>query len=74
MEEYIKVTFPTRRQVWVDGNPAGFTNKIFQVETGSHSFDLGPKQNYKPGQQQRMVNGTLPEEPLIIAFKLVGDP
>ena len=73
MDEYVKLSFPTRRQVWVDGQPAGFTNKIFQVETGSHSFDLGPKKDYKPEQQRRTVKGTLPEEPMIVAFERVGD-
>jgi len=74
MDEYVKVTFPTRRQVRVDGKPAGFTNKIFQVETGTHVFDLGPKQNYKPEQQERTVQGTLPEEPMIIPFQRVDGP
>ena len=71
MDEYVKVTFPTRRRVWVDGQQAGFTNKTFQVETGSHRFDLGPTANYKPAQQQRNVEGTLAEEPMIVAFKRV---
>lgn len=74
MDEYVKVTFPTQRRVWVDGQPAGTTNKIFQVQTGSHTFHLGPKKNYKPERRQRMVKGTLPEEPMIIAFERVGDP
>jgi len=73
MDEYVKVTFPTRRQVWVDGKPAGFTNKIFQVETGNHVFDLGPKKNYKPERQERAVQGTMPEEPMIVAFERVDD-
>ena len=73
MDEYVKVIFPTRRQVRVDGEAGGYTNKIFQVETGSHAFDLGPKMNYKPRQQTRMVKGTLPEEPMIIVFKRLDD-
>ena len=73
MDEYVKVSFPTRRQVRVDGKPGGFTNKIFQVETGNHVFDLGSKMNYRPEQVECMIKGTLPEEPMIIAFERVGD-
>jgi hypothetical protein len=57
----------------VDGKPGGFTNKIFQVETGNHVFDLGPTKNYKPEQLECMVKGTLPEEQMIIAFERVDD-
>jgi hypothetical protein len=41
MDEFVKVTFPRRRQVYVDGKPSGFTNDIIQVQTGTHTFDLG---------------------------------
>ena len=68
MDEFVKVIFPTRRKVRVDGTPAGFTNKIFQVETGHHSFDLGAKQTYSPEQQDVNVIGTTPLEPMIITF------
>ncbi len=68
MDEYVKVIFTTRRKVWVDGNPAGFTNKVFQVETGQHKFDLGPEKNYTPGEQIIDVVGTTPVDPMIINF------
>ncbi len=68
MDEYVKVTFPTRRKVRVDGQAAGFTNKVFQVETGSHTFDLGSKQNYSPEEQTKNVVGTAASEPMIIEF------
>jgi len=73
MDQYVRVTFPTRRQVRVDGKASGFTNKTFQVETGNHVFDLGPKMNYKPEQQELLVEGTLAEDPMIIAFERVDD-
>ena len=69
MAEYVRVTFATSRQVWVDGQSAGITNKVFQVETGDHTFDLGPKQNYKPPSQECMVTGTLPQQPMVIPFE-----
>ena len=73
MDEYVKVTFPTRRQVRVDGDFGGYTNKVFQVQTGHHTFDLGPKLNYTPESQERLVQGTLPEQPMIIEFERTGD-
>ena len=68
MDEYVKVTFPTRRKVRVDGRSAGFTNKVFQVETGQHTFDLGPKKNYSPKKREVNVIGTIPTEPMVIKF------
>jgi len=69
VDQYIKVIFPTRRKVWVDGNEAGLTNKVFQVETGHHTITLGQsKKNYTPEQQDVNVTGTIPPEPLIIIF------
>ncbi|MGD2118664.1 MAG: hypothetical protein PVG66_09905 [Chromatiales bacterium] len=73
MDEYVKVIFPNRRVVRVDGQSAGLTNKTFQVETGQHTFDLGPKQNYKPKQRTVNVVGTMPDAPKIITFELVED-
>lgn len=68
MDEYVKVIFPTRRIVRVDGEGAGYTNRPFQVETGHHTFDLGPKKNYSPDSLTVNVIGTMPDEPMIIIF------
>ena len=68
MDEYIKVVFPTRRKVRVDGQAAGFTNKVFQVENGHHTIDLGQKQNYSPKKRDVNVIGTIADEPMIITF------
>lgn len=69
MDEYIKVLFPVRRKVWVDGNPAGFTNKVFQVETGNHTISLGSSiKDYSPEQHAVCVTGTIPTEPLVVLF------
>ena len=73
MDEYVKVTFSTRRKVRVDGEPAGFTNKVFQVETGNHTFDLGLKQNYSPVERDVNVIGTIPTEPMVISFTRTDD-
>ena len=67
-EEYVKVSFPIRRGVRVDGQPAGFTNKTFQVEAGEHIFDLGDPKDYAPERLVLAVNGTMPDAPQLIAF------
>ena len=71
MPEYVRITFPTVRQVWVDGQPSGFTNKEFQVEAGEHRFDLGDPRNYTPDRHVETVSNTLPGNPMTIAFKLI---
>ncbi len=71
MDEYVKIKFPTKRKVYVDGSPAGLTNRIFQVETGHHTFKLGPKKNYRPEKRERKVKDTLPTKPMIISFERI---
>jgi hypothetical protein len=73
MDEYVKVTYPTRRTVRVDAQESGFTNKVFQVQTGGHSFDLGPYHNYKPEQRIVDVRGTTPAHPMVIKFSPTAD-
>ncbi|MDQ3562580.1 MAG: PEGA domain-containing protein [Pseudomonadota bacterium] len=72
MDEFVTVTFPGRRQVYVDGNPCGFTNDVIQVQTGTHTFDLGVLRNYQPSSQTVRVTGTLAPLPMIIAFQPRG--
>jgi len=69
MDQYIKVLFPTRRKVWVDGNPAGFTNKVFQIDAGHHTITLwSSKKNFSPDAHEVNVIGTIPTKPLIVEF------
>ncbi len=71
MDEFVKVIFPGERQVYVDGNPCGFTNEPFQVQTGTHTFHLGAPWNYQPSSQTVRVTGTLAPLPMIIVFQLI---
>ncbi len=71
MDEFVKVTFPSQRQVYVNGKPCGFTNDVIQVQTGTHTFDLGTARNYQPPSQTVRVTGTLPTQPKIIAFQSI---
>lgn len=65
----MKVVFPTRRHVWIDGRPAAWTNRIFQVEAGHHRVSLNPgRANFQPDHHEVNVKGTLPTEPLVVEF------
>lgn len=66
--EYVKVTFPTDRIVYVDGEKNGSTNEVLRVEAGTHVFELGTLANYRPASRTVTVQDTTVLEPLEIAF------
>jgi hypothetical protein len=66
--EYVIVTFPTERQVFIDGEQDGYTNEVLRVDAGSHLFELGHLENYRPGSRKVLVQDTTPSQPLEIAF------
>ena len=75
MDQYLKVVFPTRRQVWIDGVASAWTNKVFQLETGHHTITLGSsKKNYAPDRHDLLVTGTLPSAPMVIEFTRTDTP
>lgn len=66
--EYVKVTFPTNRLVYIDGEQNGSTNDVLRVDAGTHIFELGNLDNYRPGSRKVLVQDTTVLEPLEIAF------
>ena len=66
--EYVKVTFPTRRLVYIDGEESGNTNEVLRVEAGTHVFELGNIANYRPASRTVTVQDTTVLEPREIAF------
>jgi len=68
--EYVKVTFPTDRKVYIDDEDNGNTNEVLRVDAGTHVFDLGPLANYKPASRKVTLadDTTTVLEPLVIAF------
>ena len=66
--EYVKVTFPTDRLVYIDGEENGSTNEVLRVEAGTHVFELGALANYRPASRKVLVQDTTVLEPLEIAF------
>lgn len=66
--EFVKVTFPTDRFVYIDDEQNGKTNDVLRVDTGTHIFDLGNLKNYRPAQRKVTVQDTTVLEPMVIAF------
>ncbi len=66
--EYVKVTFPTNRLVYIDGEENGNTNEVLRVAAGTHVFELGNLQNFRPASRKVTVQDTTVLEPLEIAF------
>ena len=66
--EFVKVTYPTDRFVYIDDEQGGRTNDVLRVDAGTHVFDLGTLANYKPASRQMEVKDTTVLQPLVIAF------
>ena len=66
--EYVKVTFPSDRLVYIDGEENGSTNEVLRIEAGTHVFELGALANYRPASRKVTVQDTSELEPLEIAF------
>jgi len=68
MVEFVRVTFPVRRQVFMDGQPMGNTGDPLTVQPGFHDFDLGSPPDYVPPTQTVDVINTTPPLPLLVDF------
>ena len=66
--EYVKVTFPTRRLVYIDEEENGYTNEVLRLEPGTHVFALGNLDNFRPGSRKVTVRDTSVLEPLEVPF------
>jgi hypothetical protein len=66
--EHVIVTYPTGRLVYIDGEESGSTNEVLKVDAGTHVFELGHLQNYRPASRKVTVQDTTVLEPLEIPF------
>jgi hypothetical protein len=66
--EYVRVTYPTDRLVYINGEKGGFTNDVLRVAAGTHEFTLGNLRNYEPESQEIEVDKTTVLKPLEIVF------
>jgi len=70
--EFVTVSFPTSRFVYIDGEQGGRTNEVLRIEAGTHQFDLGPLANYAPASLELAVEGTTVLAPLVVVFARKG--
>lgn len=56
--EYVVVSYPTVRDVRLDGQIIGKTNVTLRVERGNHTFDLGDPLDYQPAYIEKSVRNT----------------
>ncbi|MFI5399047.1 MAG: hypothetical protein ACHQ9S_26245 [Candidatus Binatia bacterium] len=66
MEQWVKVTYPEAREVFIDNQSAGFTNTKLIVGEGHHVFRLGGPANYRPPSVEKNVVDTAEEFPMEI--------
>ncbi len=66
--EYVIVTFPTKRLVYIDDEENGHTNEVLRVDEGTHVFALGNRHNFRPASRTVMVRNTSVLEPLEVPF------
>ncbi len=69
--EYVRVTFPSARDVFIDGasEPGGRTNATLTVNRGMHRFDLGEPADYTPSFRRPYVKDTTPICPMEVCFE-----
>jgi len=66
--ENVIVSFPTSRDVYVDGERNGRTGDSIRVDAGTHRFDLGSPQDYEPEYREVAVSDTTVLDPMEIVF------
>jgi hypothetical protein len=66
MEQWVKVTYPETREVFIDNQSAGFTDTKLIVGEGHHIFRLGGPVDYHPPSVEKNVVGTTEEFPMVI--------
>ena len=68
MVDFVKVMFPVKRGVLIDGASNGTTNKTLQINGGHHRFALSGMADYTPPFVDRAVTGTTQFFPMIVQF------
>ena len=66
--EYVIVTYPTDRLVYIDEEQCGRTNELQRIDAGTHLFALGNLDNFQPASQTLLVQGTTRQQPMQVAF------
>jgi hypothetical protein len=68
MPEYVLVSYPRVRDVFVDGRRSGQTNELLTVAEGEQEFSLGDPVDYQPRRRVIVITGTTENDPQQIPF------
>jgi hypothetical protein len=66
--QWVIVTFPDTRDVYIDGVQSGQSNETLAAGDGTHLFGLGLPLDYDPPAVQQYVSGTTYDSPLEVPF------
>jgi hypothetical protein len=66
--EFVIVTYPSKRSVYVDGELTGYTNQILRIDAGTHRFTLGPPVDWSPVFCELAVTATTVLFPMQVVF------
>ncbi len=69
--EYLKVRFPTRRKVKIDGEFNGYTNKVIRIQGGPHTITMGKPLNFRPKSRRVNLKRTSVLKPKIVKLEKV---
>lgn len=68
--QYVVVTFPDKRDVYIDGKKTGSTGDLLAIrESGTYAFTLGEPVDYQPSRIEIFVNGTTVQKPWEVKFE-----
>jgi hypothetical protein len=67
--EWVVVSYPRVRDVFIDGRRSGQTNELLAAREGEQEFDLGEPVDYRPRRQIVVVTGTTAGTPERIRFE-----
>ena len=69
MKEFLKVSFPEPRDVLINGEINGITNKVLELDRGGYEVSLAPPPDFTPDQQKIYLRNTTILTPMEIEFK-----
>lgn len=68
MIQWMIVSYPRLRDVFIDGLRAGHTGEILAVRQGTQEVHLGSPVDYRPKRRRVTVTGTTVDAPKEISF------
>ncbi len=66
--EYLRVTYPLRRQVKANDVPVGDTNVRLRLPADVYAITLDGPLDYDPPSADIVLGGTTPDTPKVVAF------